>query len=181
MPAFPVDIGTIAEEHGASIAVSGELAIDELVLGQDHYPLRGPVTFDVTIADTGNAYVAYGKALATVGAVCSRCLMEFDMPLEGEVDVYFVVPAHADEVPEEQDWALVEGSRVDLGPFVESALAVALPLAPLHDEDCAGICPVCGADRNEEPCDCVATDANESPFSVLARLHEVPGEEDTGS
>jgi uncharacterized protein len=171
MHAFPVDIGTIAEEHGASLAIAGELAIEELVLGEDRYVLQGPATFEVTITDTGTAYIAYGTARATVRAECSRCLAEFDLPLEGEVDVYFVVPAHADEVPEEQDWALVDGGRVDLGPFVESALAVALPLAPVCEEECAGICPACGADLNTEECTCEPP-AEPHPFASLGGLLE---------
>jgi uncharacterized protein len=91
-----------------------------------------------------------------------------------------VVPAHADEVPEEQDWALVEGARVDLGPFVEAALAVALPLAPLHDEDCAGICPTCGADRNVEHCACEPAGESGAFASLGGLLEELQGDEAEG-
>jgi uncharacterized protein len=171
MLSFPVDIGAIAEEHGVSLSVSGELPIEEIVLGEDHYPLVAPATFDVTITDTGTAYIAYGTAFATVKSVCSRCVTDFEQRLEGDVDVYFVLPAHADEVPEEQDWALVEGGRVDLGPFVETALSVAMPLAPLCDEQCAGICASCGADLNAEECECEAAE-EAHPFQALGGLLE---------
>ena len=37
------------------------------------------------------------------------------------------------------------------GPLVHDAVLLELPLAPLCREDCQGLCPHCGADRNEEP------------------------------
>ena len=47
-----------------------------------------------------------------------------------------------------------------------------MPLVPLCDDDCKGICPDCGADLNEGPCSCGETDDGEedgakNPFSVL--------------
>ncbi len=171
MLTFPVNIGTIAEEHGASLQVTGELPIERITLGTETYELEGPATFDVTIADTGTAYVAYGKANAVVHAQCARCLRDFDLPVEGDVDIYFVVPAHAGEVPEEQDFALVDSDQVDLGPAIETALSIALPLAPLHDPDCKGICPECGTDLNEEECDCSVADTSR-PFASLGSLLE---------
>ncbi len=43
---------------------------------------------------------------------------------------------------------------LDLAPLARDAILLDLPLAPLCREDCAGLCPTCGADRNEEACDC---------------------------
>ncbi len=168
---FPVNVGTIAEEHGASLDVSGELSLERITLGTETYEFEGPVTFDVTIADTGTAYIALGKANGVVHAQCARCLRDFDLPVEGDVDIYFVQAAHADEVPEEQDWALVDGDQVDLGPAIETALSVAMPLAPLHDPECRGICPECGTDLNEETCDC-DTEGAAGPFAALGGLLE---------
>ena len=45
---------------------------------------------------------------------------------------------------------------VDLGPLVRDAIVLELPMAPLCRDDCAGLCAVCGADRNEGECGCVA-------------------------
>lgn len=169
MAPYWVDIAAIADEHGAVMEVDGELAVDDIVLGTERYVLEAPATFDVTIADTGTAYVATGKAHAVTKAECSRCTCEFDMDIDGDIDAYFITPAHADEVPEEQDSALVVDGKIDLEPFVVTALAVAIPLAPLHDEECKGICPDCGADLNEGECDC-APAAKESPFGTLGGL-----------
>ena len=40
--------------------------------------------------------------------------------------------------------------------IILAGLILEAPFAPLHDEDCAGICPQCGADLNTDPCDCAS-------------------------
>ena len=51
---------------------------------------------------------------------------------------------------------VIEDDFIDLAPLAHDAIFLDLPLAPLCREDCKGLCPFCGIDRNEERCDCVA-------------------------
>ena len=46
------------------------------------------------------------------------------------------------------------GDELDLEPLARDAVLLELPLAPLCTEDCQGLCPTCGANRNTESCDC---------------------------
>lgn len=169
MTPYLVDIAPISKDHGAVMEVDGELPIEDIVLGTERYPLKGPATFEVTVADTGTAYVANGLAHATLEARCARCTRDFDLVLTGDIDAYFITPEHADEVPEEQDSGPVIDGRIDLEPFIVTALAIAVPLAPLHDPDCKGICPECGTDLNEGICECPKA-GRETPFSALGEL-----------
>jgi uncharacterized protein len=47
-----------------------------------------------------------------------------------------------------------EDEEVDLTPLFRDQVILAVPFAPLCKEDCKGLCPQCGADRNHETCDC---------------------------
>ena len=71
----------------------------------------------------------------------------------------------ADEV--ELGW--YRGSEIQLDSVCLEMISLALPVKPLCRDDCAGLCPRCGADRNEAPCGCSETAPN-SPFAVLAAL-----------
>ena len=42
------------------------------------------------------------------------------------------------------------GDELDLEPLARDAVLLELPLAPLCAEDCPGLCPTCGANRNTE-------------------------------
>ena len=54
---------------------------------------------------------------------------------------------------------------------IEKVVALAIPVQPLCREECRGLCPQCGVDRNRETCDCAAP-RDASPFAVLATLKE---------
>ena len=71
----------------------------------------------------------------------------------------------ADEV--ELGW--YRGSEIRLDSVCLELISLALPVKPLCRDDCAGLCPRCGADRNETPCSCSEVAPN-SPFAVLAAL-----------
>jgi uncharacterized protein len=71
----------------------------------------------------------------------------------------------ADEV--ELGW--YRGSEIQLDSVCLELISLALPVKPLCRDDCAGLCPRCGADRNDAPCECTETAPN-SPFAVLAAL-----------
>jgi uncharacterized protein len=55
-------------------------------------------------------------------------------------------------------------------PSIMGALVLEAPFAPLHAEDCAGICPACGADMNTDPCECDAKPDKLNPFAALGGL-----------
>jgi uncharacterized protein len=55
----------------------------------------------------------------------------------------------------DEDTYPLEGDQLDLRPLVRDALLLELPLAPLCQPDCLGLCPRCGADLNTGPCSCV--------------------------
>jgi uncharacterized protein len=70
---------------------------------------------------------------------------------------------------EDIDTGWFQGSELRLGPFFHEIATLALPVQPLCREDCAGLCPRCGADRNRESCECREIET-ESPFAVLRTL-----------
>ena len=104
-----------------------------------------------------------GEVEARLNLKCGRCLKEFVFPLKA---VFSLVFARMDddtdeEMQEEREMAAEEagmipftGEELDLCEAVQEQVIMALPVRPLCREDCQGLCPVCGADRNEESCTC---------------------------
>jgi uncharacterized protein len=83
---------------------------------------------------------------------------------------------HADELfeqdPLEGETYRLDDDAVDLEPLVRDALLLELPAVPLCAPECRGLCPVCGADRNETTCDC-RTDEPDPRWAALESL-EIP-------
>ena len=128
-----------------------------------------------------------GDVAALVTLECSRCLEIFDLPVEAAleeqfeptIDVYTGAPMRRDD-QERSDTAfdIDANHMMDLSEPVRQALLVALPMKPLCREDCAGICPECGANRNEVKCghDRETTDDRWSGLRSL-RLEDFPATE----
>jgi len=63
------------------------------------------------------------------------------------------------------------GDEIDLGGFFREMISLALPVKPLCDEDCPGLCPLCGIELGKTKCDCREAKPD-SPFAVLAVLRD---------
>ncbi len=108
-----------------------------------------------------DAVLVQGDVTADVGLECSRCLEMFDLPVEATleeqfepvIDVYTGAPVRREEHEHSDTAFQIDANHMmDLTEPVRQALLVALPMKPLCREDCAGICPQCGANRNETQC-----------------------------
>jgi len=87
------------------------------------------------------------------------------------VDGYYVEPGDTENIPDEQEYGEIDAEGyVDILPAVMGALVLEAPFAPLHADDCAGICPECGTDMNTEPCDCDTMPDKDNPFAALGGL-----------
>lgn len=172
---YSVDLAPILDVTGAEMQVSDEFELEPLTIGDETFTFTKPVRFDVTLTNTAAGVVAFGKVRGDVVTECSRCLEQFEMSLEGDVEAFFVGPEHADEMPEEQEVEPIRENKVDIGPTVLASLVVEAPFAPLCAEECKGICPTCGTNRNVEECDCPPEEV-ESPFAALKDLFPEQGE-----
>ena len=107
---------------------------------------------------------------ATITAVahsrCSRCLEPMTMPVTATVNENFVRSPD----PEDPDQYELEGYQINLDPLVTDALLLEIPIRFLCSEDCKGLCPVCGVNRNLVSCTCHEGVENENPFSALKSM-----------
>ncbi|MCY4664261.1 MAG: DUF177 domain-containing protein [Acidimicrobiaceae bacterium] len=95
----------------------------------------GVVAIDVTIRAARDTFVAVGWVTGSWTAECRRCLEEVQGPLEAELREVFEW-----EPTEGETWP-IRDQRIDLAPAAREAAVLALPLAPLCSEDCAGPVP----------------------------------------
>lgn len=150
---------------------------DVLTSGPDEYRFVRPLSWQVTVSNTGGAILVSGTVEGRAETDCARCAEPFELDLAGEVEGYFVIPGmetEGQEEAEDEEFDLLpEDGRLDVAPLLSAALIVELPLVPLHDEDCKGLCPQCGKNLNEGPCGCEPTEEDEdfeaakNPFAAL--------------
>ncbi len=166
MTSYRVDVRPILEEVGGSMTVEGLLELAALVVGDETFTLTEPASFSAVITNAGGGIVAIGTVSAPVRAGCARCLCEFGTVIDGELEGFYVQPDQ--ERGEEDDTEEVDAQgAIDLAPALIAALVVEAPFAPLHDEECVGLCPDCGIDLNTESCGCSDALTSDHPFAAL--------------
>ena len=108
-----------------------------------------------------SAGVELGGELDTrLSVSCSRCLKKLELPVKVRFSERFV-PAvdwrneEQHELREEDlDLAVFDGEAIDLDDVVREEIMLAVPGHVLCEENCQGLCPVCGMDRNVSACKC---------------------------
>lgn len=113
--------------------------------------LTGKVRIEGTLSNVGDVLLLEAQLTAVVQRTCSRCLQEFTAETSAfVVEKYYPVGS----VGVESDAYVCNTDIVDITEPLRESLLLAEPLRVLCKEDCLGICPVCGADRNVRPCGC---------------------------
>jgi uncharacterized protein len=97
-----------------------------------------------------------GTVAAPWRGLCRRCASPVEGMLRIPVRERFVEPGAGYGDPDDDEAYRIADDALDLGPMVRDAVVLELPLAPLCREDCRGLCPSCGCDRNDETCSCEA-------------------------
>lgn len=102
------------------------------------------------VTKVGNRYVVKGTVSTIVKLVCDRCLEEFDCPVQAEVYQRYSTDPNEDD----EDILPISGFEIDLEDIITESIVLNVPMKWLHDEQCKGICKVCGINLNKQSCHC---------------------------
>lgn len=128
-------------------------------------PLR--VTGRLSAAGAGKFYW-HGKLEGDLSMPCRRCLTDTTTHVQGETHVIFAEEG-SDETEDPDVYVLDERSRrIDLRHAVREEWLLNVPSFAECREDCKGICPTCGKDLNEGPCECAVN--RDTRWDALRKL-----------
>lgn len=136
-----------------------------------------PVSLVVDVRRDDEKVRVAGRLQTVLELDCSRCLEAFPVPVNAAFDLLYV-PASANTGAEEQeieeddlDTAYYRDGVIDLADLVREQLYLALPMKPLCQEACRGLCPECGTNLNSGACTCTHEweDPRLAPLKALAR------------
>ena len=96
----------------------------------------------------------------TMRCDCNRCLEPAEFPIDAGFDLFYRPAAVAEDDEEveidegESEIAFYEGAGIDLKDVLREHVLLSMPMQRVCREDCQGICPVCGQNRNLINCEC---------------------------
>ena len=115
---------------------------------------------DVRLIRTNRGILVKGTLHTEIELTCSRCLSLFSCPLTLNIEEEYlpttdIVNGSPLPVPDDPGaFAIDERNILDLTEAIRQYALLAIPMKPLCQPDCAGLCPTCGANLNQAHCDC---------------------------
>ncbi len=159
---------------------AGQFPILQEMMQHDDAQFLRPISFELRLQKSGQLVEVDGRLSTSVNLSCGRCLQAYEKKLQGDFAFTFT-PYVAEEIGSEDEEVEVELDTDELGLVyykddtldllapLQDQLVMALPISPVCQEDCQGLCSECGCNLNTDSCGCVKKPFN-SKFSVLAGL-----------
>lgn len=143
-------------DHRKGEALPFQTTLEPVELKRRHQELRGlsPVEVKGEASKQGNLYYIAGEMDADADFVCARCLQKFQIHMNVPFQEVFTASAEVAAQDQDGETFYVEGDEIELTPILEEDFLLEVPTVPLCRDDCKGLCPECGANRNETPCSC---------------------------
>jgi len=132
-----------------------ELRIDATIpaqpLGVEHERLTGDIVVAIVLESMNDGIVVKGAVQAPWGSPCRRCLKALtDVATVGVDELYQI------ELTDEEAYP-IENGQLDLTPMVRELALIELDAEQVCKTECAGLCPICGINRNVSSCECDTT------------------------
>lgn len=150
-----IEVSKLLKTDGASLPVQGEVLLADQPFGCLDVRFDGPVLVTGKVTNIGGTLYLEARVEVSYRTCCARCLREVAMHQVVDIQEAFSASAGLDDADERLP---LSHDCIDVDDILEQSLFGALPTKVLCKEDCKGLCPVCGCDRNETVCDCQQED-----------------------
>ena len=145
-------LSKIIDCPGASLPFSVSVDLSDLCYGVS-YPVTEPVVASGTVRNTAGVLMMAGELTTTIHGLCDRCASPFDREIRFPIHAVLVTELADEE--NEDEWVFpLEGDSADLDDIVRTVFVLNLDSKLLCKEDCKGLCPRCGKNLNDGPCNC---------------------------
>ncbi len=148
-----VDTTKLPRQPGATRALKRVVpAPADLGLELISVPVGSDLELDLTLTSVSEGVYVSGNVRGSLTGECGRCLDEIDESFEVPIaELFAYADSTTEETTDEDEVGRMQGDLLDLEPVVRDAVVLTLPLRPLCEEDCAGLCAQCGARLADEP------------------------------
>ncbi|MFD8720499.1 YceD family protein [Streptomyces sp. NPDC059629] len=124
-------------------------------------PQGAPVELELRLESVMEGVLVTGTARAQAEGECVRCLEPVEQELEADFQELFsypdaddrgrVIAEPGDDAEDDEDRYFIEDGLFDLEPVLRDAVVLALPMQPVCQDDCAGLCSECGVRLADDP------------------------------
>lgn len=166
-----IDLKKLSGVYGSKLPFAGEADLSAETLYGER-PFQKPVQYEGEIVNHLGVLKLTGTVRAVYSTHCSRCFQPLDVPLEAQVESVL----SREELEEDEVFLLTEDA-VEVEDVLIPELLLQVRMTYLCKEDCKGLCPVCGADRNVRACTCESRQVDPRLAALAALLGDKKGQD----
>ncbi len=147
------------------------LDLNEIAVRGEKILLSRPAQIEYVAHNKGNYIQLSGWIRSEFSMICGRCLTKLTVPIEVPFEELFFHQSQVEGIKTEllEEGHVFSGNSISLIDVLEQNIVMNMPLKVLCSEHCKGICPTCGTNLNQEPCNCVVDDVDPR-LAVLKNL-----------
>lgn len=151
-----IDLTDILNHEGRKEEYSVPLELDVVKTGRESFPVLEKAPVNVEVIHTEDQVLEIKAASDVMVAVpCARCLETVKVPFHIQCDLKADMKLSEREREEEsEELSCIADKKLDVDWLVHNEILTDWPIQVLCREDCKGICPKCGANRNQTSCGC---------------------------
>jgi uncharacterized protein len=163
---------TLAELEIHRVIASENYAPGDLDFQGAEFRQEAPLKIDATAELLGQEIRIRGRVLTRLAACCDRCLAPVEIPVNRAFDLFYrplqtIAKEEEIQVPEdEMEVGFYSGDGIELADVATEQVILNVPMKVLCHDECRGLCPVCGENRNLKRCGCTQPQEH-SPFASL--------------
>ncbi len=149
----------------------------ELDLKLELAALGSDVVYKLTTRRIEDEVFLDGVMTFTVRYTCARCVEEYEVPYRVPMNIVIQLVSDQDasleEDADDDRFVLYPESKTvfSLDQHIRDAIVLEQPMKPLCKPECRGLCPQCGANLNESPCNCKA-DTEDPRWEAIRKLYK---------
>jgi uncharacterized protein len=127
---------------------------------EDAYTVVAPVDLAFEVHKDKDRFRLVGTVKTELELECSRCLESFRMPVDASFDIRYLPASEASSEPEREveeedlETSYYSDDQIDLNQLLREQFYLAVPMKPLCQEGCKGLCVQCGTNLNTATCTC---------------------------
>ena len=146
-----IDLSKFFDESISSITISDSLAVESIDYNGRIIAFVEPIVFDGSIYRVEHEKYVDITINYHYRESCGRCLDNFTG--RNTIKLFGKLTNEVDDIEDETIY--YDGEKIDLTDSILNNIVLDLPMKPICDEDCKGLCPICGENTNKVKCDCV--------------------------
>lgn len=174
-----IDFQTIDDHGQQTYEKTYELSVEEIARDEVAGPVRATINATVRAGDGPGDYVAEGMVHFTADLECARCAEPY--PFANPSPFHVTFRPRPEASPENEEVEITDAEELDVEFYSERSIPLrelaleqvqlSIPMKPLCDESCLGLCPSCGVNRGSGKCSCDEAPADDR-WGALKNLRE---------